>query len=246
MSPFLRPPHPVATLATAAAVAACIALGCWQLERARQKDASIDEFRRGAAAAVDVTARPLDGLARYQAVKARGAYEPDRQIVLDNMPSAQGRPGYRVLTPFRRTAGGGLLLVDRGWLPLGDSRERLPAVDEPDGMREIAGRIDNPPAPGLRMRTAIGDAAGSWPRLMNFPTADELAAALGEPIEARLVLLDPQAPDGYERNWQPEARMNPARHRAYAIQWFAFALLAVAALVIGSRRRGVQEDGGGE
>ena len=240
-----RPPHPVAALATTAAVAACIALGCWQLERARQKEALIGEFRRGAAAAVDVTARPLGGLARYQAVSARGAYESRRQILLDNMPSAGGRPGYRVLTPFRRTSGGALLLVDRGWLPLGDSRDRLPAVDVPGGVREIAGRIDRPPAPGLRMRsTAAGDGA-RWPRLMNFPTADELAAALGEPVEAHLVLLDARAPDGYERNWRPELRMNPARHRAYAVQWFAFALLAVAALVITAMRRDARKDGAG-
>ena len=147
-----RPPHPVAVLATALLVAVCVWLGYWQLDRAREKQALIDGFRRGDATSVDITSRSLDGLARYQTVNARGAYEPRRQILLDNMPAADGRPGYRVLTPFRRTTGGALLLVDRGWVPLGDSREHLPALDVPDDAREITGRVDQPPVPGLRMR----------------------------------------------------------------------------------------------
>jgi len=242
MSSF-RPPHPVAVLATALLVALCVWLGYWQLDRSRQRQALIDEFQRGDAVVVDVTSRSLEGLSRYQTVSARGAYAPQRQILLDNMPSADGRPGYRVLTPFRRTTGGALLLVDRGWVPLGGSRERLPAVDVPDDAREIAGRVDRPPMPGLRLREAVAPDPGVWPRVMHFPTAEQLAATLGEPIEPHLVLLDPRAPDGYERRWQPALRMSPARHVAYAIQWFAFGIVAVVLLVVTSLRRARVQDG---
>jgi surfeit locus 1 family protein len=242
--PSLRPPHPVAVLATALLVAVCVWLGYWQLDRAREKQALIDGFRRGDATSVDITSRSLDGLARYQTVNARGAYEPRRQILIDNMPATDGRPGYRVLTPFRRTTGGALVLVDRGWVPLGDSREHRPAVDVPDDTREIAGRIDRPPEPGLRMRDAVAADPEVWPRVLNYPTTEQLAAALGEPIELQIVLLHPQAPDGYERKWQPALRMNPSRHLAYAIQWFAFAFVAVVVLAIASMRRGSRKDGG--
>jgi surfeit locus 1 family protein len=40
------------------------------------------------------------------------------------------------------------------------------------------------------------------------------------------VLLDPQAPDGYVRDWHPPG-MSPARHWSYAIQWWSFAALAL-------------------
>lgn len=242
MSPLIRVGGridltPLPVLATALLVAACVALGWWQLGRAREKQALIDGFRRGEETRVDVTSRPLDGLPRYQSVSAQGAYEPGRQILLDNMPSSDGRPGYRVLTPFRRAGGGRLLLVDRGWVPLGDDRERLPAVDVATDAREIAGRLDGPPVPGLRLGGAEDAAAAGWPRVMNYPEAAELAVALGAPIESRIVLLHPQAPDGFERNWQPALRFNPARHLAYAIQWFAFGLVAVLLLIIAGVRR---------
>ena len=232
-----RSPRPVTVLATAVFVAVCIALGYWQLGRAREKQALIDAYARGNGTIVDVTSRSLDGLARYQAVSARGSYEPRRQALLDNMPSADGRAGYRILTPFRRTGAGPLLLVDRGWVPLGESRERLPAVEVPDAAREIVGRIDRPPAPGLRLQAADETRDAAWPRVMNFPTADELTAALGEPVEPLIVLLDPQAPDGYDRRWQPALRMTPARHVAYAIQWFTLAIIAAIVLIVASLLR---------
>ena len=236
--PSIRSPRPVMVLATALFVAACIALGYWQLGRAREKQALIDRYARGDATIIDITSRSLDGLARYQAVGARGSYEPRRQVLLDNMPSADGRPGYRVLTPLRRPGARRLLLVDRGWVPLGESRERLPAVDVSDAAREIVGRVDSSPAPGLRLQDPDESRDAAWPRVMNFPTTDEVTAALGEPVEPLIVLLDPQAPDGYDRRWQPALRMTPARHVAYAIQWFAFALIAAIVLFVASLRRG--------
>lgn len=225
-------------LATALFVAACVALGNWQLGRAREKQALIDRYAGGDATIVEVTTRSLDSLARYQAVSARGSYEPRRQVLLDNMPSVDGRPGYRVLTPLRRTGAGRLLLVDRGWVSLAESREHLPAVDVPDTAREIVGRIDTPPAPGLRLQAADKGRDAVWPRVMSFPTTGELTAALGEPVEPFIVLLNPQAPDGYDRRWQPALRMTPARHVAYAIQWFAFAVIAAIVLFVASLRRG--------
>jgi surfeit locus 1 family protein len=233
-SPF---PLRVAILATALLVAACVALGCWQLGRSRQKQALIDEFESGEASVIDVSARTLAGLPRYQSVSADGAYDPRRQILLDNMPSVDGRPGYRVLTPFRRDGGGSLLLVDRGWVSLGESREHRPALDVAGGERRVVGRLDRLPVPGLRLGDRGVTPEGEWPRVMNFPTAEALAEALGSPVEPQIVLLDPRSPDGYERKWQPALRVSPARHLAYAIQWFAFGGVALLALLLAALRR---------
>jgi surfeit locus 1 family protein len=230
-------PRPWAVPATALLLGGCVALGFWQIARAREKQALIDEYRRGGDTIVDATALEFESLARYQSVRLRGAFDPQRQILLDNMPSAEGRPGYRVLTPMRRAAPGPLVLVDRGWMPLGRSRDQLPDIGVSSVEREVAGRLGELPRPGWRLGAA--DAAGStgWPRVMNFPGATELAAALGETVEGRIVLLHPDAPAGFEREWRPAMRMGPERHLGYAIQWFGLAIAAVIVFAATSLRR---------
>jgi surfeit locus 1 family protein len=64
----------------------------------------------------------------------------------------------------------------------------------------------------------------------------ELSAALGTPLAARIVLLDPQAPLGFVRDWQPPG-MAPLRHLSYAIQWWCFATLALIGWAIMSTRK---------
>ena len=63
----------------------------------------------------------------------------------------------------------------------------------------------------------------------------QLAAALGVPLGARILLLDPAAPFGYVRAWQPPG-LAPLRHFSYAVQWWSFALATLVLWVIMSRR----------
>jgi surfeit locus 1 family protein len=58
----------------------------------------------------------------------------------------------------------------------------------------------------------------------------ELRAALGRPLEDRIVLLDPEQPDGFVRAWQPSV-FPPERHLSYAVTWFALAATVVVLFV---------------
>jgi len=230
-------PRPWAVVVTVAALAAFVALGWWQIGRGRDKQAMIESFQRGTQSSVQLQGGvTVDELPRYQHVRAEGHYQPDRQILLDNMPSQAGRPGFRVLTPFKRAGSDRLLLVDRGWVPLGDSRANLPPVFVSPEFRAVSGRLDEFPAPGVR----VGDAgvAGDtrWPRLLNFPRQQDVERALGARVESRIVLLDPAAPNGYERVWRPAMRFGPERHLGYAVQWFALALAALVVFIALSLR----------
>jgi surfeit locus 1 family protein len=221
---------------TALLLTAFVSLGYWQIDRYREKRAMVESFAAGSESPVELAAQDVAALPRYQHVRVRGAYDPARQVLLDNMPSATGRPGYRVLTPLRRPGSDVLLMVDRGWVPLGATREDLPDVSVRPDEREVSGKLDELPAPGLRLGDAAAPGSTSWPRVLNFPTRPELEAVLAAPVEPRVLLLDAGAADGFEREWRPAMRFGPERHLGYAIQWFALALTLTVIFVALSLR----------
>lgn len=218
-------------------LAAFASLGYWQLGRAREKQAMIDAFMQGGRQTVDATGLGFDALSRYQHVRLRGAYDATHQVLLDNMPSATGQPGYRVLTPLERSDGRGWVLVDRGWVPLGATRDDLPDVSVAAGEREVSGILDVLPIPGLRVGPAASPGPVHWPRVLLFPTEADVESELGIAVEPRIILLDAGRPDGFERKWRPSLGFGPERHLGYAIQWFALALLVVVLFVALNLRR---------
>jgi cytochrome oxidase assembly protein ShyY1 len=236
-------PRPWGILLTVALLAVFVSLGWWQVGRAQEKQALIESFARGTQTSIalqgDVT---IDELPRYQHITTQGRYDPTRQVLLDNMPSQAGMPGYRVLTPLVREGHSRLLIVDRGWVPLGSSRQDLPAVFVSPEPRAVAGRLDGLPQPGVRVGEPGVAGDTSWPRVLNFPRQQDLEKVLGAPVESRILLLDPAAPNGYERVWRPALAMGPERHLGYAIQWFALALATLVGFCALSLRRGEGHD----
>jgi len=223
------------TLLTLVLCALFVRLGFWQWHRWTESDAAWARFARGADAVQPLGARTLADLTLYQRVSVTGHLDGQHQFLLDNR-GYQGRPGYEVLTPLTRPEGR-VLLVDRGWVPFTGSRARLPDVTlaaEPSVT--LSGRVAELPSAGLASGRAAPQAEDPWPKVTSFPRGVELAGALSVPLEARILLLDPGAPAGYVRDWQPPG-VAPLRHLSYAIQWWCFAALAVVVwAVMGARR----------
>jgi surfeit locus 1 family protein len=227
-------PSLAATLAVLLGLALLLWLGAWQLQRAGQSRAQLAAYASDPAAPLALPPA-TDGAAlpRYARVRLSGHYLPQRQFLLDNMTHA-GSAGYRVLTPFL-TDRGETVLVDRGWLAAGANRAELPPIGVGDDPRELTGRLDALPRPGIE--PGAGAAAGGehWPRVVGFPTLAELSAALNRSLYPQIVLLDAAARDGYLRDWRPGG-MPPERHVGYAVQWFALAATLLAGWVIASLR----------
>jgi surfeit locus 1 family protein len=229
-------PGAFTTLLTIVLIAVLISLGRWQLRRADEKRVLFDSF----AAGTDAT-RLIDlgtpRQRRYQRVEAGGHYDQSRQILIDNMVHA-GRAGYFVITPFALT-GGGWMLVNRGWVPLGASRAERPPIPVAGDTRQVRGRADNMPSPGIQLGTK-GKLAPPYPVVAAFPSHAELAQLLEESSwteAADLVLLDPAEPDGYVRSWAPPG-FPPMRHVGYAVQWFGLALTLLVIYVVTNLRHG--------
>ncbi|MBM4195810.1 MAG: SURF1 family protein [Gammaproteobacteria bacterium] len=224
-----------ASLGTLVLGGAFVGLGNWQLDRSEQKDVLFERFDTGSAGAP--APAPTDGAAlatqRYAVIMASGGYDVAHQVLLDAR-TRDGRAGYEVLTPL--VGDGTALLVNRGWIPANPDRRKLPDLAVGDAPRQVTGLLDALPRAALRAGPSDTRPDLPWPRVMLYPTAADLAQALGYPVRDYQLLLDPVGADGFDRRWRP-ALLTPVEHIGYAVQWFALAGLVVVLYVVLNWRR---------
>lgn len=222
-------PRPGYSLLALAGLALFLSLGRWQLDRAEEKRSLVAAFEQGGERLQELPAG-LAPVERYQRLRARGRFDPARQFLLDNM-TFDGRAGFRVLTPLV-LEDGRVLVVDRGFVPGSGDRRHLPDIAVGDLPREVIGRADTLPRPGIEL---TAPPATGWPRIVSFPRIEEIGAALGQAVFPQVLLLDADQPDGYGREWAPPT-MGPDRHVGYAVQWFGFAAVTCILWVLLSFR----------
>jgi surfeit locus 1 family protein len=216
------------TLLTIAVMPLFVSLGFWQWHRGEYRSAQWDGFARADVPAIETSAATLVRLPRFTRVRVTGEFHSGRQFVLDNM-SHNGAPGYEVLTVLQ-LADGSRLLVNRGWIPFSGFRDQLPDVAVESSPLAVTGRLSSLPIAGIASGRMPPAAAGDWPRLTSFPSMLELSRTLGEPLLDSVLLLDAESGPGYLRDWRPPG-ISPDRNYAYAVQWWSFAVLALAMFV---------------
>lgn len=221
-----------------AAIALFVALGLWQVRRLAWKEALIARVD----AALQAPALDGEGLARvlakdgpggleYRHARLEGRYQPEGTALV--FTATDLGSGYWVLTPLR-LAGRGLIYVNRGFVPVGRS---LASV-----------RATTPLAPvtvtGLIRLTEPG---GTWLR-RNNPGHERwysrdvaaIAASHGLAAESRL-FVDAQAENPPAGPGAPVPGLTqlvfPNSHRAYALTWFALALMCAGGLIVLWRAR---------
>lgn len=234
-------PSLVPTLAVVALLPILVSLGFWQLDRAEQKRALTASLEAGkSAAAIDLNReRPDFDAARYRRAVAAGSFDPSHQILVENQVR-DGRPGFEVLTPLRLDGRDEAVLVARGWIPADPSGAAAAELGVEDAPRAITGVIDAGPSVGLRIgEPAVTD---DWPRRVAYIDYDYLGQALPYPIRPYLVRLDPDAPQGFRRDWRPVEEMGPERHVGYAVQWFALAATLLAIYLVVNLKRTESSD----
>ncbi len=238
---FVFRPALIPSLVTLFFMALLLSLGFWQLDRAKQKDVLQQRFKTQLTAPyTEVAQVPLnDPVSRYRKVTSQGRYDAEHQILLDNQIH-QGRAGYHVFTPLRGIRETKAILVNRGWVPLGASRQQLPAISIDEANTVVKGRVSQPANPGLRLDGPLPSPEDRWPRVVQYLDYDQLAQQLGYPLEPAVILLDPAMEEGYLRAWRPTfGGLGPARHRGYAVQWFSLAAaLIIIYGVVNTRRYG--------
>lgn len=227
---------------TGVLIAGLVRLGVWQVERAHQKQAAhalyLAHQRLPAVPLLEIARDPIEDL-HGRAVTLTGRYLAGVQVLLDNQ-SHDGQPGYLVLAPLvmGTTPGQTTVLINRGWIPMGMTRDQVAVEPAPAGEITVRGIIARAPARGISLPGAeqVETLPGGI-RRVQYVDYEILARQVTVPLLPYLVLLDPQAAGGFVRDW-PVPGSDEYRHWSYAVQWFAMATAVLVLFVVLTFKRG--------
>lgn len=203
-----------------------LSLGAWQINRANQKQAFLDEEAKRQNQAVQITRETAENVEalRYRPASVVGHFETQKQFLLDNQIDS-GKAGYFVFTPFKLQNSNKAILVNRGWIPLIEPRATLPNVDfQAETETILKGRINSFPSIGLKLAGA-NQPTTTNPAVVGIIDTNVLAKELDYELFAFQLELAPEMPNGFKREWKAANIMQPEQHLAYAMQWFGLALV---------------------
>ena len=215
------------TLLAVLVLALLLSLGCWQLDRAQQKQDLIDlqlarlGLRPVDFSTIDLTSKSL----RYLPIKVSGRLDTEHQILIDNQIK-NGQVGFFVLTPLRLDKDSAILL-NRGWIALGGDRNELPNIEIAIEDLAVVGKLDRFPSVGIKLEGS-DELSKGWPSVTHVVEVNKVAIRLGYSVYPYQVLLNSDEAEGYDREWV-FMQTGPEKHHGYAFQWFA---LATAWIVI--------------
>jgi surfeit locus 1 family protein len=225
-------------IAALAVAAAGIALGQWQTRRALEKEGIEAKLvERSSAPSLQLTSalQTVDEI-EYRRITVRGQFLGGWNIYLDNRPY-QGRAGFYLLTPLKIEGSDLYLLVARGWLPRDPiDRSKLPQIATPAGTVQVAGIARR----NVGHVMELGQASALRPDaiVQNLEPAD-LARAAGIRLQPFIIEQTDRMQDGLVRDW-PRPSSGADRHRGYAFQWYALAVLALVFFIVTGFRRGTK------
>ncbi|GID33136.1 SURF1 family cytochrome oxidase biogenesis protein [Paractinoplanes brasiliensis] len=235
---FLLSPRWLAAAALAVAAAVVmVMLGNWQLRRYEERSAINDRIDAADSVAAvplaSVLTRPATAGAAGEApgkdvawtkVTVSGRYDPAHEIQARGR-TVDGDVGFEIVTPLILDDGTAVL-VDRGWVPAPPGGALAPpeVPPAPGGMVTVVGQVhlsESRPAPIERRHGRLDTRRISVPKL---------APEMPYPVYGAYVLLTTQTPAAdaaftripidHEDAWQ---------NGGYAVQWWLFALMALAA-----------------
>ncbi len=216
-----------------------LALGSWQVHRLVWKN-NVNEFRQvqSQSEAIALPSHLADVEAMlYRPVWFDGAFHHDQEMYL-GARSYNGNPGYHVITPFERADGGGVLLVNRGWVPPDRKGPARRADGQIAGQVRIEGLLTSSNIPGwLTPENVPEENFWYW---VDLPSLYRQAGLV--PLDYLVDAGPTVNPGGYPIGGQTKTELRN-EHLQYAVIWFALAvcLLGITYLMLhGARQKKVE------
>lgn len=228
---LLRPKWLAFHLLVFVSIALMIWLALWQLRRLDERQA----FNATVDARIDQPAVPLDELIattddprdlEWRQVTLSGVFQP-RQIIWFNR-SQEGIAGDNVLAALDDPTA--VVVVNRGFVPLGDSAAAPPAGDV-----EVLGRVRIPPGRQLGELTDANDGPVGEVRRVDLDQLDAQIDGDVAPFYVDLIGSIPNVTDA-DPVPVPPPTLDEGPHLSYAVQWFIFATAVLVGWVLAVRR----------
>jgi surfeit locus 1 family protein len=204
-------------------------LGVWQLHRYHYKRDLLNTYQQRLSTA-PVALKQITEIkdSQFQRVVTAGEYLNQHTMLVQNR-FYHGQLGYEVLTPLQIAGEKSLLLVDRGWIQKPMQANTLPTLEKVRGQQRAQGYIKLLNEHVFILGKNILDSHASTVVMQKIDLA-EIGRITGQTFYPFILRLDADQAHGYVRDWVITA-MIPERHMAYAVQWFALALIVMIAYV---------------
>lgn len=212
-------------------------LGFWQIQRADEKKQMLAAQQR------QMSQAPSEWSGQgqpeqYQNIKLTGHYLA-QHFLLDNQYQNH-QLGFDVLTALQLT-NGQVILIDRGWVPAGASREVLPVINTPKGVQTIQGSVYLPSKKQWVLGPNLEQKRDNI-CIIERIDAKMLSQILQKKVYPFIIRLDKHEQHGFLRQWAIVS-MAPERHLGYALQWFAMALTIFILFVVLNLKRKDEKTG---
>ena len=235
LGPFIFSPGWITTIITPSFLVLLFNLGLWQTRRAEFKQNLIDRYETRSQSG-DTSIENLLALDKDSMdfpVTLSGKYLHEYTFFLDNR-THRGIPGFQVLTPL--DIGTHLVLINRGWVSQGKTREDIPDYPKQTDLRTVAG-ITHVPNPNYFVLKEDNYQSISWPFIIQKIDLTQSATLFDKPLAPFTVRLNPDKHSGFIREWHSNP-MTPEKHYGYAFQWFSLTLaLAVIYVTVNTRKQ---------
>lgn len=210
-----------------------LALGFWQLSRADYKKNMLTKFEsRQSHTPLSLTNTEILFQQNPDAIKYRnvtffGQPQMDKAILLDNQ-IVNHHIGFDLIVPFEVETAitPTLLLVNLGWLPGDPQRKSPPLLPELSQLMTVTATLNHFPKNPFLLGSNT-EQKTDWPLIIQALKLNDIEDYIGQKIYPFLALAQPQPNLTTLPHWNLTEYITPARHYAYAIQWFGLAIAFV-------------------
>jgi surfeit locus 1 family protein len=219
---------PVIALVVAAV---CVRLAIWQIHRLHERQArnaqALATLALPRVTLTDTSSSP----GGYRRVSAHGRWDYEHEIVL-RQQTFHGAPGVVLVTPLLLDGGARAVMVARGFVPSPDGLT-LPAGGAPEGAEgQVAGTTLVIPSRKDHGRPIEHDGAITWALLDRAA----ISARVPVPVMDVYVVEEETRPRSTFPRRVELPPLDDGPHLSYAIQWIAFATIAIGGAAIWLRR----------